>query len=117
MWKEALVALFKHCPSICLEERRKARKTCQDSRSPGQDLSRGPPQYERLLITQPRRSVRHTITSREVSFITYTRNLLSFRSVAYPDLHVEGGQGNSQQEDLERTNPPNFLVWTSLTTK
>jgi hypothetical protein len=44
--------LLRYCPSIFLEELRKATKNLsQDSRSAGRDLNPGPPEYEARLST------------------------------------------------------------------
>jgi hypothetical protein len=46
MWKEAIVALLKAHPAICLDELGKITKNL--SQAPGQDLNPVPPEYEAL---------------------------------------------------------------------
>jgi hypothetical protein len=54
--------ILSHYPGIRLEGLGKATKTfSQYSRSPGQDLNPGHPEYEGVLTTRPRRSVTHLI--------------------------------------------------------
>jgi hypothetical protein len=50
---------LRYYPSICPQGLRRTTKGLgQDSRSAGQDLNPGPPEYEAgVLVTQPRRSV------------------------------------------------------------
>jgi hypothetical protein len=49
---------LRYYPGICMEGLRKTTKPLsRDSRSPGRDLNPGPPEYEGVLITRPRRSV------------------------------------------------------------
>jgi hypothetical protein len=50
----------RYCPGICLEGLRETTKNLgQDSRSPGQDLNPGSPEYEAgELTTRPQHSVR-----------------------------------------------------------
>jgi hypothetical protein len=69
MRKEAVVPNLKYYPGLCLEGLRKTSKNIgQDSRSPGQDLNSGPPEYETgVLATRPRSSV--TIST--LQFIPY----------------------------------------------
>jgi hypothetical protein len=49
IWKEAVLALFEVLSWNCPAGLRKARKTCQASRSP--DLNPGPLEYKSGLVT------------------------------------------------------------------
>jgi hypothetical protein len=61
-------------PCISLEGLRKTTKTSsQDSRSPGRDLHLGHPEYEGVLTTRPRHSVRSGVRSTLTLGLSYVQ--------------------------------------------